>query len=44
MAGSSSLPAGHTGQGGWGVMPRRWLMLKESLRGVAVPNSPGTPS
>ena len=39
---SSSQQPGHTGQGGWGVKPRRWLMLKVGVRGVVVPNGPNT--
>ena len=30
--------------GGWGVLPRRWSVLKEGLRGVAVPHGLGTSS
>ena len=42
--GRSSLRPGHTSLGGWGVLPRRWSVLKEGLRGVAVPTSPDTPA
>ena len=43
--GGQQLPRpGHTSMGGRGVLPRRWLVLNEGLRGVAVPNGPRTPS
>ena len=42
MGGSSSQQPGHTGLGGWGVLPKRWLVLKEGLRGIAAPNGPST--
>ena len=31
-----------TSSGGRGVLPKQWLVLKEGLLGVAVPNGPGT--
>ena len=34
----------HTSLGGRGVLPSWWWVLKEGLRGVAVPNGPGTPA
>ena len=40
--GGQLLPAAPLG--GWGVLPRRWSVLKEGLRGVAVPNGLGTSS
>ena len=40
--GSSSQQPEHTSLGGWGVLPRRWSVLKEGPRGVAVPNGLST--
>ena len=42
--GSNSLRPGHTSPGGWGVLPRWWLVLKEGLQGAVGPNGPGTPA
>ena len=42
--GSTSQRPGHTRLGGRGVLPRRWWVLKEGLRGVAVSNGLGTPA
>ena len=42
--GSSSLRPGRTSLGGRGVLHMRWSVLKEGLRGVAVPNGSGTPA
>ena len=39
---NSSQPLGHTSLGGRGVLPRRWLVLKEDLRGAAAPNGPAS--
>ena len=44
MGGSSTLRPGHISPGGWGVLPRRWLLLKEGLQGAVAPNGPGTPA
>ena len=42
-SGGQQLPTdGHTNLRGRGVLPRLWPVLKEGLRGVAVPNGPGT--
>ena len=35
--GQQSPRPGHTSLGGRGVLPKRWSLLKEGLRGVAVP-------
>ena len=40
--GSSSLRPGHTSLGGLGVLPGRWSVLKEGLRGVALFTGQGT--
>ena len=40
--GSSSQRPVHTSLGGWGVMPKRWMVLKEGLQGAASRNGPGT--
>ena len=42
--GSKSQRPGHAILGGRGVLPGRWWVLKERLRGVAVPHGPGTPA
>ena len=42
--GSGSQRPGRTGLGGRGVVPRRWLVLKGSVRGTLAPNGPGTPA
>ena len=42
MGGSTSLWPGHTSLGGRGVLPNRWSVLKEGLRGAAPPYGPGT--
>ena len=42
--GSSFLWPSHTGLGGRAALSRRWSVLKEGLRGVAVFNCPGTPA
>ena len=42
--GSSSQRRGHTSRGGWGVLSRRWLVLKEGMRGEVAPNGAGTPA
>ena len=44
MGGSRSQRPGLTSRGGRGVLPRRWSVLKECLRGIAVPNGPGSPA
>ena len=42
--GSSSLWPAQTSLGGQGVLPWRWSVLKEGLRGIEVRNDPGTPA
>ena len=44
LAGGSSPQPGLTGLGGRGVLPRRWSVLKERMRGAVAPNSPGAPA
>ena len=35
---------GHTSLGGWGVLPRRWSVLKEGLPGATAPYGLGIPA